>query len=237
MKGRALLSVGLLLAAQGVLAEDGIKASAELGLIIADGNTETQSLNAKGGVEHTAGKYRNSASLEALNVKGTVDGDSVRLGEKYVGAGKSVYQFGEHSYGFVTASGEHDPFSGFAYQVVLSAGYGYRVYNTAKATLDLEVGPGYRQTRLRSEDDAEGDAIARLALKGSWAITETSTLTQDLVTEGADYWITKSVTALTTKVSTALSLKVALGIKNNSDSPEGTESTDTELATTLVYSF
>lgn len=237
MKARMVITTCLLVVCQNLFAEDGIKSSVELGMVLTSGNTETQSLNAKGAIEHTAGKLRNSASVEALNVKGKVDGKKSRLSEKYVGAGKTAYQYSKHSYSFLAGIGEHDPFSGYAYQVSLSLGYGYRAYNTEKTVLDLEIGPGYRQTRLRGVDEEESDVVARLALKGEWKISKTAKFTEELVTEGADYWITKSTTSLSAQVNGNLSTKLSLIVKNNTDAPEGTKETDTETAVTLVYSF
>ena len=70
----------------------------------------------------------------------------------------------------------------------MALGYGYRVYGTETSLLDLEAGPGYRQVKLDTEE-AEGDAVIRLALKGAWKLTKTATLTEDFVTEGLDFWI------------------------------------------------
>lgn len=229
----SVTSALLLTMAQAYAAESAWKGSVELGVIYTSGNTENESVNAKSAVEQTIDKWRNSASLEALNIK-SKEG---RTAEKYVGNGKSAYQFGEHSYAYVSGSGERDLFSGYDYQASVSAGYGYRAIGTEKVTLDLEIGPGYRQVKL-DNDDAEGEAIGRLSAKYENKLSKTSTFGEELTSEiGSDATITKSITTLSAQVNGDLAMKISLTIKNNSNVPAGVEETDTETAVTLVYSF
>ena len=234
---KTILATALLSVVSVANAADGWKSSVELGSVLTTGNTQSQSLNAKGSTEYTKGKSRNSASIQALNVTGKVNGQNQRLAERYNADAKTAYQYTEHSYSFFSGTGVHDPFSGFAYQVSATLGYGYRVFDTAKAVLDLEVGPGYRQTRLRSETKEKSSAIAHVAVNGKWSISKTSALTEDLVTEGADYWLTKSVTALSASINSDLAMKLTLTVKNNSAPPAGKKATDTETAVTLVYTL
>ena len=234
MKKSILLGSGLLLASSGLIAaEDGITSSVELGLVFTSGNTETKTTNVKGKIEHTKGKFRNSAALEALYV----DGEQGKLSEKYLGAGKTAYQFNDHSYGFVTGNLERDLFSGYDYQATASAGYGYSVMDTAEMTLDFEAGPGYRRNKLDTEE-AEGELIGRAAGLFAYRFNKTATFTEDLVSEfGSETTITKSVTAITAQIVGNLAMKASLTAKHNSNTPDDVEALDTETALTLVYSF
>lgn len=231
---KTAIALALLAAGTNVLAEDGWKNSVEAGLLWTSGNTETQSINVKGATAHESKKWRNEAKLEALNVKG----EESRLSEKYLGSAKSSYKYNELSYSFITADGEHDPFSGFAYQVNSSLGYGYRVVNKATTMLDLEGGPGYRQTRLRGVDDAEGEGVIRLSGKYVQKLSKTSEFSEELTSAiGEDARITKSVTAISAQIVGNMSMKTTLTVKNNSNTPDGVDATDTETAVTLVYTF
>jgi len=233
MKKSIVLGSCLLAVSSMAIAEDGFKGSAELGLVLTTGNTETQTLNTKGALAYTKGMWTHAAGLEALNVQGK-DG---RLSEKYTGAAKTVYRFSDKAYAFGTANGEHDPFSGYSYQVSGALGAGYRALQKSNMTLDLEAGPGYRELKLRS-GDTDGEAVLRAGGKFAWTLSKTSEFTQEVNTEiGSDATITKSITAITAQVVGSLAMKASLTVKNNSDVPDNVEDTDTETALTLVYSF
>ena len=236
---KTLLAVALLATVSAANAADGWKSSVELGTVLTSGNTQTQSLNAKGGTEYIKGKSRTTVSLTALSVTGkdNSNGQFQRLAERFTGEGKTAYQYTKHSYAFLASTGVRDIFSGFAYQFSATAGYGYRALDTAKYVLDFEAGPGYRQTRLSGEKTDVSTAIAHVAVNGKWNISKTSALTEDFVTEGSDYFLTQSVTALSAKIKENLSMKLSLTIKNNSKPPAGKVGTDSETAVTLVYTM
>ena len=103
--------------------------------------------------------------------------------------------------------------------------------------LDLEIGPGARQSKLTA-GDTENEFTARAAAKYAWSITKTSKFTENLLAEvGQDATITKSVTALSSKINGDLAMKLSYAIKHISDVPAGFEKTDSETAVTLVYSY
>jgi len=229
----ALGSSFMLMSFFAIGAEDGIQSSVEAGIVLTSGNTSTRTGNLKGKVEHTKGKMRNTVSAEALYV----DGDQGKLSEKYLGSGKSAYQFDEHSYGFITATLERDLFSGYDYQGSVAAGYGYRFMDTKEMTLDAEAGPGYRRSKLDNAE-AEGEFIGRVSGLFAYRFSKTATFTEELVSEiGADATITKSVTALTAQIVGNMAMKASLTAKHNSGTPAGVKAFDTETALTLVYTF
>ena len=233
LSASALLPATLMIATNS-LAADGWKSSVEVGFLLTDGNTETQSTNVKGAAAHETASWKNEATLEALNVKGKEG----RLSEKYLGSGKSAMKFSEASYAFLTASGEHDPFSGYAYQVNASLGYGHSVIKTDRTSLDFEGGPGLLQTRLRGVDEAESEGVLRLSGKYVQKLSKTSEFSEELTSSiGENTTITKSITALSAQIAGSMSMKVSLTVKNNSNTPVEVEATDTETAVTLVYSF
>jgi len=220
-------------AADTPVADPGWKGNVELGIVTTTGNTETETINAKARAETEREKWRHTMYLESLNssTQGTT------TAERYVVNGQSDYKFGEHSYFFAMINYEDDAFSGYDYRVSEALGYGRRVIGKDTLTLDLEIGPGARQSKLDA-GGRENEYTVRGAAKLAWKISDTSALTEDLSSDvGQDVTITKSVTALTAQVSGSLATKITYTIKNTSDVPVGIKKTDTETAVTLVYSF
>ena len=56
---------------------------------------------------------------------------------------------------FAFGSMETDRFSAFEYRLSEAIGIGYRLVETKDYTLEVEVGPGVRQSQLRDTDDFE----------------------------------------------------------------------------------
>jgi len=209
------------------------KGDVELGIVTTTGNTETETINAKAKATTEREKWRHTVFLESLN--SSSGGDTTA--ERYVVNGQSDYKFGEHNYLFIMVNYENARFSGYDYRVSEALGYGRRVIGNNTLTLDLEIGPGARQSKLDT-GDSENEVTMRGAAKLAWKISDTSTFTTDLNTDvGEDTTVTKSVTALTAQINGSLATKITYTIKNTSDVPVGIEKTDTETAVTLVYSF
>lgn len=207
--------------------------SGEAGYVATSGNTETSNLTLKLGLTNEREKWRHNLALEGL--KSEDDGDTTA--ERYLAAWQSDYKISEHDYLFGRLSYEDDKFSGYNYRITESIGYGRRVLDRNNMTLDLEAGPGLRQSEL-DNGDKENEAILRLAARYAWDITDHAKFTEELSSDiGEDATITKSVTALQADIVGNLAMKASFTIKNTSDVPAGIEKTDTETALTLVYGF
>lgn len=209
------------------------KLSAELGFSATSGNTDTQTLNTKGEASTDRELWRHKIEASILNAS---DNDQTTA-RKFNLSGQSDYKLEAPAYLFATISYEDDKFSGYDYRMVESVGYGRRVIDDESLTVDLDIGPGLRQSKLSSgESDNEG--LIRTAAKVNWIISNTSTLTENLSIEaGEDVTVTKSVTSLTSQIEGNLSMKVSFSFQNSSKVPAGIDKTDTETAITLVYSF
>lgn len=238
MKKNLALLVSTLLVSPAVVAQqppdsDGWKSSAEIGFVSTSGNTETETLNARAKTSTERGQWRHSLQASALNSSDQND----TTAEKYTLGGQSDYKLEEPAYLFVTVNYEKDRFSGFDYQISEAVGYGRRVVDRKNLSLDLEIGPGARQTKLDGgKSNSEG--IIRGGAKFHWGISDNSNFAEILTIEaGEDTTITQSETSLSSQVSGNLSMKLTLNIKNTSDVPAGVDKTDTETAVTLVYSF
>lgn len=210
------------------------KGSAELGSIRTTGNTDTSSLNARFNVLRKGKVWDSGLRLEALTSK--EDGETSK--EKYTSALQLDRNFTDHHYLALLGEYEDDRFSGYEYQSLISAGYGYRAINEKLMHLDFEAGPGYRYDKLNDTGDIEEETILRLAMKYFWVIREGVEFIELLsVDTGSDNTIWKSETGLKSQINGSLATKLTYKVKHTADVPEDSEHTDTEFGVTLVYSF
>jgi putative salt-induced outer membrane protein len=209
------------------------KASAELGYVSTSGNTETDTLNAKGMASTESEDWRHKMDVTALKASD----ETGTTAEKYSFSAQSDYKIKKPNYLFGLVTYENDRFSGYDYQVTESIGYGRRVVDSDAVKLDLEIGPGARQSKL-DNGDTENEGLVRGAAKLDWGISKSAKFTEVLTVEaGSDVTITKSVTGLSSQINGSLSMKITYTYKNTSEVPVGVDDTDTETAVTLVYNF
>jgi putative salt-induced outer membrane protein len=207
--------------------------SIEIGFVSTSGNTETESLNLKASTATEREKWRHKLGATVLKASDA----NQTTAEKYTLSGKSDYKLQKPTYLFATINYEDDRFSGFDYQASEAVGYGWRVIEQKTLELDLEIGPGARQSRLNNgQTDSEG--LLRLGANLDWQVSETSKFAEAFSVEaGENSTISKSESSLTSQVNSRMSMKLSLTLKHNSDVPPGVNSMDRETSATLVYSF
>ena len=218
-----------------------VEGEAELGILLTSGNTEETKVNGRLALKHETTMWRNTGEFGSRYT----EADDETTAEEYQAALESDYKFDEQQYWFVRGSWEDDRFSGYDFESTLSTGYGNRVWQVGERSfLDLSGGLGYRYNKLEEVnddgDDAEKEAIARLAAHFDYALSDTALFRQKLSTEiGLDEnnTISQSETALQTSIVGSLSMKAAFRVKHVSDAPAGTEKTDTETSLSLLYGF
>jgi putative salt-induced outer membrane protein len=209
------------------------KGNAEIGIVKTAGNSTTQSITAGGGITYERDRWRHVGTIDILNTSS----DNVTSAERYAATGQSNYKLDALSYVFGRLGYENDRFAGFDYRTTEVIGYGRRVINSDAITLDLEAGPGARQTRF-TNDGSTSEAMGRVAGLFAWKVSATATFTEDLSSDiGQDATITKSITALKAQVAGNLAMKASLTLRNISTVPADKKNTDTETALTLVYGF
>ena len=209
------------------------KSSAEVGFVTTSGNTETETLNAKGSVLTDREKWRHKGQITALKTSDAI----TTKAEKYTLLLKSDYKLKGKNFLFGVLTYEDDRFSGYEYRVTEAIGYGRRVIKEKNMTLDLEIGPGSRQSKLDS-GETESEAMLRAAANYAWTISKSSKFSEALTVEaGEDVTVSKSVTSLSSQIEGNLSMKITYTYKNTSEVPVNVEKTDTQTAITLVYTF
>lgn len=206
---------------------------AELGFIKTTGNTETESLNFKFGLNNKRKDWEHSLKAEAANSSDSTGSTA----ERYFLSLRTQYSLSERSYLFGRLQYEDDRFSGYNYQASEVFGYGRRLVNKDTLKVNAEAGSGIRQNNFEN-GDSKSESIFLIGTDIDWKISKSASLTEALTSEvGEDRTISKSVTGLKTKINSSLSSKITYTVKHASEVPVGTKKTDTELAVTLVYAF
>lgn len=206
---------------------------ASLSYLATSGNTENSNLGSKFEISYTTEKWLHAFDAAALFAK--QDGESTA--EAYAVGWKSERTLSERSFVFGRLDWRNDRFSGYDQQFSQTVGYGYRLVDREKHTLNGELGIGMRQSDLSDGTDQD-DTIMTGGLYYKWAISETAEFTSDLLVEsGSDNTYFESKTALKANLVGSLALVASYTIRSNSDVPVGTEKTDTFTALSLEYAF
>ncbi len=206
---------------------------AELGYILLDGNSESETLNGKLDINRESAPWRNNFHFEATNSSSSDE----RTAEKYLVSGQLDYKLNLKSYLFSTIAYEEDKFSGFEYQALIAGGYGREFINNETVQLSGEIGPGYRVDKFDAGNDEE-DAVLYVREKFSWAFSSTASLSQEIsVEKGKDNTLSRFQVAVKSALSETLAMKVGYAIKYTEEVPVGIKHADTETTLTVAYSF
>jgi len=206
---------------------------AALGYIATSGNTDSTSANASLSLRYSLTDWRHGFDLSGV---GASTGDDTTA-EAYVFKYEGRRSFGEHNFLFTTLDYKRDRFSGYAEQVSETVGYGRRVVDLDRHTLDVGIGFGARQSELRDGTE-EDDAIVRGSMDYLWALSETTELEQALVIEsGSTNTMTEARSSLRARIVGNVALVVSYRIKLNSAVPEGSENADRFTTISLEYAF
>lgn len=207
----------------------------EFGLVIARGNSETETLNLGLQFERKSEKWRNSLKLGAM--RSSDDGEL--NAERYTLGYKSGYNFNEKSYLFGAVRYDQDEFSSYDYQASLAVGYGRQVLDSESHQLTAEIGPGVRRSEPADPlEPTETNVIARLSTDYAWAISETADLTNVLLVEaGSDNTFAENELALNVAINSRFAVKLSAAVRHNTDVDPELKKTDTLTTANLVYKF
>jgi len=223
------------------------KATAELGMIVTSGNTETTTFQGKMDATQDLEMWKNQYVISALFKEDEItqaDGtkETEKTAEKISGSVKSAYKLDKDNANlFIFGSHTDDKFGAYTKYSTLAVGYGDRLFETDTMQLDVEIGPGYFWAEQELDDgttvDEEG-AIIRAAAQYDWQVTESADFRQTLAVEsGQDNTRTTSDTSLSARINGSMQMKVGFTVQSDSDVTEGKEKTDTTTYVTLVYKF
>ena len=251
---QVLVPISLLAVPPGVLADDApapppppLLVKAQVGYVSSHGNTDAQTANAKLEVTYNVDAWKHDLQLAGLYGKSNDIVSAERLDTQW----QTNYNFTNRLYAFGALHYDDDKFSGFQYQETVSTGAGYSFIKLADATLDAQLGVGYR--RLRPEllgKDAAGDvvsrtpqevetgAVATATIKGMYAFNSSTKLTDVLAAEsGSDNTMLQNDLGLQVNMTKALAITVAYEVRHNSSPPAGLVKTDSLVTFNLAYAF
>ena len=251
---QAALPVAMLLAPVMVLADDTpapppppLTVKAQVGYVSSHGNTDAQTANAKLDAAYVVEAWKHELQLAGLYGKS----NDIVSAENFDAQWQSNYNFTNRLFAFGALHYADDKFSGFQYQETVSTGAGYSFIKLADATLDAQVGVGYRRLRPELLDkDASGDVISRTPedvetgvvatanIKGMYAFNAITKLTDVVAVEsGSDNTLLQNDLGLQVNMSKTLAITVGYEIRHNSSPPAGLVKTDSQVTFNLAYAF
>lgn len=215
----------------------------EAGLVIASGNTDTTTANAKLALATEIDKWKHQFGGAGLYASTDPDGISARRWEVFE---QTDYNFSPRNFWFGAARYENDEFSGFEYQAIVSSGIGHKFIDTDATKFTGTAGLGYKffETQDAFDDagvliargESDSDVVFRGTLDYDHKFTETTSLLDKLVVEaGADNTFVQNDLALQVKMTDVLALAVGYSVRHNTDPQVGFEKTDTLTTINLVY--
>jgi putative salt-induced outer membrane protein len=227
-------------------------ASAELGMLFKTGDTKSADLKAGFDFAHELAAWKSTVELDLLVKKSEeVDenGDEQfnTIDQKWTAVAQTNYTLSKASpnYIYANVSYEDNRFSSFDSQSSISSGWGRRWFETEKATLDADIGPGFKRDVLRATDTTPEETRSAFIIQAQALykrqINEHVLFKQLLVakyaTKSGENSTYKAKTSITTKLIETLQLKFSVTLAYNTEVDENKENLNTETAMTLVYSF
>jgi len=210
------------------------KGKGELGLVIAKGNTETETIDAKVDMTTEHDPWKHLIGFSALR---STNAD-VATADRYEFHGQSDYKLTARSYALGSLRYENDKFSPYNYQAVASAGYGYKIYATEITKFAAEIGAGYRRAQDRLTGEVQGNAIARGRLDFDHKLTPTSEVYDKFLVEaGADNTFIENEAGVKVNMNATLALSIAHLIRHNTQVKEPLRHTDQLVTANLVFAF
>ena len=206
---------------------------AELGGFISTGNSDVTGLAAIVDLTREGPRWRNKLRLQADYQQS----NGVTSRERYLFAYEPNYKVGDRTYVYGAVQAESDRFLGYDSRFSASAGGGFGAIRSAGLTLELELGPAFRQTDF-ANDTTESSLAARGRVDLDWKLSPAITLSQDASAYLQDVNSTvASTTALNARLFGPLSAQLSYAVQYESTPTEGRRTTDTTSRASLVYSF
>lgn len=223
-------------------ADDSLDMSAEVGVLVTTGNTESASYFGNLTVQQNLTDWKNKYTFDILKKENDVEDAegntySQTTDDRYTLTAQGDYKLGDNSAVFVFGSFTDDEFGAYAKYTTVAAGYSFRALEREDMFLDVNVGPGYSRGESQTGETDSG-VVGRLSGAFEWTISPSATFIQNVSVEAADF-NTRTITETAVKATLTDMMKMKVGFKtvSNSDVAEGLEKTDTETSVTLVVNF
>ncbi len=210
-----------------------VKGRAELGGYATTGNTHTTGLSGVLDMRREALKWRHKLRLQV----DYQESRGVISREHYLAAYEPNYKIDDRSYVYGAAQFESDRFLGYDERYSLSAGFGYVPVRGSGLTVELELGPAFRQTNF-TDGTTEGTVGGRGSLDLDWKLSPTITFLQNASAyiQNANSTLL-SKTAVRAKLFGPVSGQLSYQLQYESAPPAGSVSTDTTTRASVVVDF
>jgi len=213
------------------------------------GNSTGESINAVLDLSRYDGDWKNALHVEGFYGK---SGDVVSA-ERWIVNEQTDYTITSKTFAFGGLRFEHDEFDGFDYQASITAGLGYKIFDTASNKFTVQGGAGFKRFEpetITQNPDGNGEVVARIPLGTqseaiatvgvdyTHSFNKATALSNKLLVEyGSQNTLSTDQLALAVKMSTKLALSVGYQVTNNSKPPMPLKKVDTVTTVNLVYAF
>lgn len=222
----------------------------QAGAVLARGNADTTTANAKLDASDTISDWKHLLHLAYLYGQS----GGIATAQRFEYGWQTNYQFGKKTFVFGSINGEDDHFDGFVYQVTLATGLGYKFIDSDTTKLTGTLGFGYRRLQTetlqklnpnnptevtgRIPGESTSDGVGSAGVEYQQQLTKTTRLTDKLLVQsGGQNTAVANDFAVAVSMTDTLALSVGYGVRYNSNPPAGTKPTDQLTTLNIVYSF
>jgi putative salt-induced outer membrane protein len=233
---RSVIGALLLAAPLAALADDlpqGWSGKGQAGYVMSRGNSDTDAANAKFDVWLLTPDWKHQLTIDGLYGRS----QQVTSAERWDLRLQSDYTISKQWFAFGALAYQDDRFSGFQYQASGTGGAGYKIFDSDRTRLSVQLGVGYRVLRpetLVFDPGGSGAVVSRVALEHESEVVGTAgidfmhqfnsstRLTDKLIAEsGSSNTSIKNDLALEVKMSKQLALAVGYSVLHNSKPADG----------------
>ena len=213
---------------------EGWQGAGELGAVIANGNSNSEVINAALTVEKITTTWEHKAQLKWLTAEDDGEKSADALSAEWV----SRYNLDERQFVFGSLRYFDDDFDSFTEIKTLGAGYGYRIFMGDITSWEVSAGLGYRDT----EEELSGEDVSGLALLAFSSFEHkfnesTSVFDEFRLEYTSDNTFAENIAGIKVAMSDALALKVAYEVRHNTDVESDKANTDTLTSVGITYAF
>jgi putative salt-induced outer membrane protein len=219
--------------------------TSQAGFVMARGNTETETANAKFEIGYEVEQWKHNFDSSLLYGRSS----EITTGERWDARWQTNHKVSDRFYWFGSLRYEDDRYSGFDYQGTASAGLGRAFIESDSTKLSGQLGVGARRLRpeelIRNEllevidripGEIQDDIVGNATIKFEHAFNESTKILNALIAEtGTANTLTQNELAIQVQMSRVFALSVGLKVRHNSDPPPELDTTDTLTTLNLVY--
>lgn len=198
-----------------------------------DGNSDTIDL----GVGAKFGFFDGLNGNDVTLVYSYSEDDTVRTENSVLFGYDYTREIGANTFVFGKAVYAFDEFSSIERDALVSAGLGYRIFNTNALQWSVQAGPGYRMATDANNNDIEEAAVS-VSSDYLTRFSDTLFLTNDtdILASDSDTYVTNEL-GLNVSMTDTLALRTSILTEYRSNPLPGFESTDNTFGVAVVYTL